>query len=120
MRMMQAGGAEKLFQEFLWSCGTDGVYHPGTNFVGRETWVPHPSVLRVRVFFDAQPSTTALRPRRSALRHLQLLSSSPTSWNRTRTESLRRNTRRSAYPAQFQADRLCGDAGTRAPAGERA
>ena len=30
MRKKEAAGAEKLFRKFLWSCRTEGVYHPGT------------------------------------------------------------------------------------------
>src|SRR6267378_2327222 len=47
---MEAGGTEKSFRDFRWSRGTAGVYHPGTILRRQKPWVPHPSVLRVRVF----------------------------------------------------------------------
>jgi hypothetical protein len=43
--------------------------------------VPHPSVLRVRIFFDAQSPKTILPKWRPTFYYLQLQSKTPISWD---------------------------------------
>ena len=88
--------------------------------------MPHPSVLRVRVFLRcafsegyAQSSQTSLRARRSSFRYLQLLSAAAAARDGSREESLREDSGGSAATACVPLNRICGDAGTCTSAAQR-
>jgi hypothetical protein len=91
-----------------------------------DSGVPHPSVLRVRIFFRyafsegyAQSSQASLRARRSSFRYLQLLSAETAARDGSREESLREDSGGSAATACVPLNRICGDAGTRTSAAQR-
>src|SRR5580765_7525680 len=91
-----------------------------------DSGVPHPSVLKVRVFLRcafceryAQSSQASLRARRSSFRYLQLLSAETAARDGSREESLRKDSGGSAATACVPLNRICGDAGTRASAAQR-
>src|SRR5229473_3390011 len=83
-------------------------------------WVPHPSVLRVRVFLRCATRYDAITDEGICTLLPSAVIVVGHFLERHRTESFRQNTRRSTFPARFQADRLCRDAGTCAPAAKRA
>ena len=93
--------------------------------------VPHPRGWRVGLGFsessfpnpgqcDAQRIKALLRPRRSALYHLQLLPAAPVSGKQWRTESFCARTRASPPGIRFLAFGLRGHAGARPSAARRA
>ncbi|HEY2546084.1 MAG TPA: hypothetical protein VGI46_08470 [Candidatus Acidoferrum sp.] len=87
--------------------------------------MPHPSVLRVRVFlgvvfFDAQSAETILWAWRPSLRHVQLLSAAATSGNRPCARSVCEDPGRDSDTPRFSSDWICGDARARPPDSQRA